>query len=92
MTVVNKTHGEQAADAVVTIGGPGAGPFDADVITLASQPPGDVTSTTATLGGAAITGGAPWAGTWAPLATGARSGITLTVPAATAAVVRLRPR
>jgi hypothetical protein len=92
VTIVNKTYGERAADAAVTIAVPGAGPCDADVITLASQPPGDVTSATATLGGAGITGDAPWSGTWSPLATGARSSITLTVPPATAVVVRLRPR
>jgi hypothetical protein len=91
VTIVNKTYGRQAADAAVTINVPGSGGYEAEVITLAGQPPGDVTSATATLGGAAITGEAPWAGTWSPLASGARSGITLTVPAATAAVVRLRP-
>lgn len=92
VTIVNKTYGGHAADAAVTIGVPGSGPRDAGVITLASQPPGDVTSAAATLGGAPITGGAPWAGTWSPLATGAGPGITLTVPAATAAVVRIRPQ
>ena len=92
VTVVNKTYGEHAADAAVTISMPGAGPHHAEVITLDSGDPGDVTSATATLGGAAITGGAPWAGTWRPLATGARPGITLTVPAATAAVIRIRRR
>ncbi len=91
VTIVNKTYGRQAADAAVTINVPGSAGYEAEVITLAGQPPGDVTSATATLGGAAITGEAPWAGTWSPLASGARSGITLTVPAATAAVVRLRP-
>ena len=91
VTIVNKTYGERAADAAVTIGAPAPGPYDAEVITLASQPPGDVTSAAATLGGATITGAAPWAGTWRPLPAGARSGVTLTVPAATAAIVRLRP-
>jgi hypothetical protein len=90
VTIVNKTYGKRAAHAEVTIGVPGAGPSGAEAITLASQPPGDVTSRGATLGGATITGAAPWAGTWSPLPPGAGSGITLTVPAATAAVVRLR--
>jgi hypothetical protein len=92
VTVVNKTYGEHAADAAVTISVPGPGPHHAEVLTLDSGSPGDVTSGTATLGGAAITGGAPWAGTWRPLATGARPGITLTVPTATAAVVRVQAR
>jgi hypothetical protein len=92
VTIVNKTYGEHAADAAVTITMPGPGPRDAEVITLDSGDPGDVTSATATLGGAGITGDAPWAGTWRPLATGAGPGITLTVPAATAAVVRIRSR
>jgi hypothetical protein len=90
VTVVNKTYGDRAADAAVTISMPGAGPSSAEMLTLASGRPGDVTSATATLGGAPITGDVPWGGTWRPLATGARPDVTLTVPAASAAVVRIR--
>jgi hypothetical protein len=101
VTIINKTHGAQAADAAVTIAppgpgpGPGAGAGDglqgAEVMTLAGREPGDATGSVATLGGAAITGDSPWNGAWSPLAADPEAGISLTVPAATAAVVRIRP-
>ena len=102
VTIINKTHGAQAADAAVTIAPPGpgrgaeggagagAGLQGAEVVTLAGGEPGDATGSTATLGGAAITGAAPWDGGWTPLPADPGAGISLTVPAATAAVVRLR--
>jgi hypothetical protein len=42
----------------------------------------------ATLGGATITGDAPWTGTWSTLPTGS-PGISLTVKAATAVIVKI---
>ena len=59
-------------------------------MTLAGGQPGDATGSAATLGGAAITGDAPWDGDWSPLAADPEAGISLTVPAATAALVRIR--
>jgi hypothetical protein len=90
VTIINKSRGAEAADAAVTIAPPGPGPHGAEVITLAGGEPGDATGETATLGGAAITGDAPWDGEWNSLPAGPGAGITLTVRAATAAVVRIR--
>ena len=90
VTILNKTQGADAADAAVTISPPpGPGMRAAEVITLAGREPGDATGQTATLGGAAITGDAPWAGEWSPLPAGPGAGLSLTVRAATAAVVRM---
>jgi len=58
-------------------------------MTLAGGRPGDAGGTRATLGGATITGGSTWDGTWSPLAADPRPGTGLTVKATTAAVVRL---
>jgi hypothetical protein len=90
VTIINKTHGPQAADADVTIVPPGPGRPSAQLMTLASEPPGeDATQTGATLGGAAITGDTPWNGKWDDLPE-SQGGIALTVKAATAAIVRIR--
>jgi hypothetical protein len=89
VTVINKTHGAGAADAAVTIVPPGPGSRGAEVMTLAGGEPGDATGTSATLGGAVITGDTPWDGKWRALSADPHTGIGLTVRATTAAVVRL---
>jgi hypothetical protein len=90
ITIINKTQGAEAADAAVTI--PPGGPRwrDAEVMTLAGGEPGDATGATATLGGAAITGDAAWDGTWSALPADPDAGVSLTVRATTAAIVRIR--
>jgi hypothetical protein len=90
VTIINKTHGPTAADAAVTIAWPGAAAPRADVMTLASDPPGDASRARATLGGAVISGEHPWAGTWQALPAGPPGGISLTVPATTAAIVAIQ--
>ena len=90
VTIINKTQGAGAADAAVTILPAGPRWRGAEVMTLAGREPGDATGASATLGGAAITGDAPWAGTWAALPAGPRAEVSLTIRAATAAVVRIR--
>jgi hypothetical protein len=91
VTLINKTHGRAAADAAVTITAPGPGPRHADVMTLSSAEPGQAGAGAATLGGAAITGDASWDGQWAALPAGPDgAGISLTVPATSAAVVRIQ--
>jgi hypothetical protein len=92
VTIINKTHGAGAADAAVTIVPPTPGPQGAQFMTLAGGEPGDATGASATLGGAAITGDAAWNGRWSTLSAGPHGGITLTVRATTAAVVRIRSR
>ena len=89
VTIINKAHGAGAGDAAVTIVPPGPGVQGAEVMTLAGGQPGDARGTTVTLGGAAITGDASWNGQWSALPA-PRPGITLTVKATTAAIVKIR--
>jgi hypothetical protein len=74
----------------VTVRPPSPAAQGAEVMTLASAEPGDPGAGGATLGGAAITGDAPWAGQWTALPGDPDdgAGISLTVPATSAAVVR----
>jgi hypothetical protein len=92
ITIINKTHGAGAADAAVTILPAGRGLRGAHVMTLAGEEPGGAAGTHATLGGAAITGAAPWEGKWSALPADPQAGVSLTVEAATAAIVRIRGR
>ncbi len=89
VTVINKAHGAGAGDAAVTIVPAGPGMQDAEVMILAGGQPGDARGTRVTLGGATITGGTPWNGTWSTLTTGPGAGISLTVRATTAAIVKI---
>jgi hypothetical protein len=89
VTIINKTHGPRAADAYVTIVPPGPGQPSAHLMTLASEPPGDATQTSARLGGAAITGDNPWNGEWDALPD-SQAGISLTIKPTSAAIVRIR--
>jgi len=88
VTVINKAHGTGAPDAAVTIV-PGPGVQHAEVMTMAGGQPGNAGGDKATLGGATITGGQPWNGTWRTLPTDPHAGIRLTVKATTAAIVKL---
>jgi hypothetical protein len=89
VTVINKAHGAGAADAAVTVVPPGPGVQGVQVMTLAGGQPGDARGTTATLGGATITGDTPWNGTWSALPTDPRAGIRLTIRATTAAIIKI---
>jgi hypothetical protein len=88
VTVINKAHGANAPDAAVTIVAPGP-VQSAQVMTLAGAQRGDAQGTKVTLGGATITGDAPWNGTWSNVAPGPDSKISLTVQATTAAIVKI---
>jgi hypothetical protein len=90
VTIINKAHGANPPDAAVTIVPPGPGPWDVQTMTLAGGQRGDARGTTATLGGATITGDSPWQGTWSTLPADPGAGISLTVEAATATIVRIR--
>ena len=89
VTVINKAHGAGAEDAAVTIIHPSPGAQAAETMTLAGGQPGDAGGASATLGGAMITGDTPWDGSWTPLPGGPRAGISLTVKAATATIVKI---
>ncbi|MEP7022287.1 MAG: hypothetical protein ABJB47_00415 [Actinomycetota bacterium] len=104
VTIINKTSGTEAADAAITIlpsgaglvgagldgaGLDGAGLVGAQSMTLAGGEPGDATQASVTLGGAAINGDTPWDGKWSALHAHPRAGISLTVRATTAVIVRI---
>jgi hypothetical protein len=89
VTVINKAHGADAPDAAVTIVPPGPPTAAVQTMALTGGQPGDARGTRVTLGGAAITGGTPWDGTWDTLPADPRAGISLTVRAATAVIVKI---
>jgi hypothetical protein len=89
VTIINKAHGANPPDAAVTIVAPGPAIQGAQVMTLAGAQRGDAQGTKVTLGGAAITGDAPWNGTWSTVDVGPDSKISLTVQATTAAIVKI---
>jgi hypothetical protein len=92
VTLINKTHGADATDAQVTLTQAyGAPTFRQRRVMFLTAPQGDVAAKTGiTLGGAAITDDGSWTGTWTPLPQPANGGLlTVTVPAASAAVVEL---
>ena len=74
----------------MTIAPPGAGAHSAQIMTLAGGQPGDARGTRVTLGGATITGDASWNGKWSTLPVDPRAGITLTVKATTATIVKIQ--
>ena len=92
VTVINKAHGASAGDAVVTIVPPSPRLQGVQVMTLAGGQPGDARGATASLGGATITGDTTWDGKWSTLTLPAdpRAGISLTVKATTAAIVKIQ--
>jgi hypothetical protein len=89
VTVINKAHGAGAPDAAVTIAPPGPGVRGAEIMTLAGGQPGDARGARATLGGATITGGTAWDGQWSVLPADPRAGVSLTVRATTAAIIKI---
>jgi hypothetical protein len=89
VTIINKEHGVDARDASVTILAKGLAPAHAGVMYLAAAK-GDVGATSGiTLGGASITNNAQWQGQWTTLRPVKNSQYVLTVPAASAAVVKI---
>lgn len=89
VTVINKTHDSGARDARVTVVPTDFRWTEAASITLAAGEPGNTSSPTATLGGAAITNSGPWQGAWTALPPDSQGRIAVTVQATTAMVVRL---
>jgi hypothetical protein len=73
----------------VTITPPGRRLHGAEYLALTSAGPGQATAAGATLGGAGITGGTAWNGSWNALPAGPRAGISLAVPATTAVIVKI---
>jgi hypothetical protein len=85
LTLINNEHGDSAKDISVTIGQRVA---RAEAVTL-TAPNGDVAATSGiSLGGGEIGTDGSWNGKWTPLET--RGKLVITVPAATAMVVKLK--
>lgn len=91
LTIINKEHGDGARDASMTITGAGTKPTTADFLFLQTAG-GDIAATDGiVLGDAVIDQTGNWKGTWRPLASpAAGNSFQLKIPAATAAIVRLR--
>ncbi len=91
VTIINKTHlsTNDITDALVTVKPNGFTAASAAWIALSNGDPGNASSMTATIGGGSITNNARWVGTWTPLSPDTGSGVTVTVPSTSAAVVRI---
>jgi hypothetical protein len=89
VTIINKEHGDGARGAEVGIKLKGFVPANASAMFL-TVPNGDVGATTGmTFGGGTITNNAPWHGEWTALKAPEKGVCTVTVPAASAAVVKV---
>jgi len=89
VTIVNKEHGAHARDASVTISAKNLGAASVAAMYL-TAPNNDVKATNGvTLGGATITNDAPWLGQWTTLKPATNGHCAITVPAASAAVVKI---
>jgi hypothetical protein len=92
VTIINKTHGPAAATngyVAAALRPKHFAASAAEYIMLESVPPGDCLANAATLGGSPITSTGPWRGEWAPLSVSPDGHCALSVPSASAAIVRL---
>jgi hypothetical protein len=89
VTIINKEHNAGARDAAVTIVPAGFAPGTAVAMFLTASNSNVGATSGVTLGGAGITNNASWAGQWTALSTATNGQCTLTVPAASAAVVKI---
>lgn len=89
VTLINNEHGEKARAAVVTLNG--ANFSHAETVSL-TQASSDVAATNGvTLGGAEITTDGSWAGNWKQVDGVKNGNVSITVPSASAVVVKLKP-
>jgi hypothetical protein len=92
VTAINKEHGDGARGANVTIHAMGTVRGKAAAMFL-TAPGGDAAATNGvTLGGAHITNDASWRGTWTALNPGVEGHYEVTVPAASAAIIKISAR
>ena len=88
VTIINKGHGPGGRSAEVTI--KAAGIVGGGQVIFLRAPNGNVAAKSGvTLGGAPIEDNGSWAGQWAPLAAAKTNQCTMTIPVASAAVVKL---
>ena len=89
VTIINKEHSADARDATVAVQAKNFGATNARALFL-TAPNRDLQATSGiTLGGATITNNAPWLGHWTALKSASDGGYTISVPASSAAVVKL---
>jgi hypothetical protein len=90
VTLINKEHGENGRAATVTLAA-GTNFTQGEIISL-TQSDGDAAATSGiTLGGAEIQRDGNWAGTWKTIYADDAGAFSVTVPAASAMIVRLMP-
>lgn len=90
VTIINKEHGTGARDAKATIIPDGFSSKTAANVIFLTAPKGDVTAITGvTLGGVTITNDAPWQGKWTRVENSLNGTYLLTVPAASAAIIKI---
>jgi hypothetical protein len=91
LTLINKEHGASAREANATLIVPGA--HEGATAVFLTAPNADAaTKTGVTLGGAAITSEGPWLGKWSPLTAATPGRYAVSLPAASATVVRIPAR
>jgi hypothetical protein len=89
VTLINKGYGSEGRDAAVNVELNGFGPGDVSAMSLIVAD-GNVEATRGvTLGGECITNNAAWRGQWTPLGRVIKGRFSVTVPAASASVIRM---
>ncbi|MBV8906280.1 MAG: hypothetical protein JOZ22_21795 [Acidobacteriia bacterium] len=91
VTIINKTHSStnDTTHAQVTVCPHGFAAASASAMLLTDGVPGDASLLMATLGGAPITNNSRWLGQWTPLMPETNGSVSVTVPSATAAIVKI---
>ena len=88
LTIINKEHGPAGRVASLTLTAP-ANAQHAEVLFLTATDANPAATTGITLGGDAISSDAPWQGKWSPLSASQPGRYTLSVPALSAAILRI---
>lgn len=89
VTILDRENGTNARDAAVTIAPSGLLSRSAAVMFLVTTNGGVYATNDITLGGAYITNNAPWLGQWTALSPLTNGQCTVTVPASSAAIVKI---
>jgi hypothetical protein len=90
VTLINKEHGDDGRAATVMLA-PGTNFTQGEIVSLI-QSVGDVAATSGiTLGGSGIESDGSWDGSWKPISADRTGAFSVTVPAASAVIVKLMP-
>ena len=88
VTLINKEHGAAGREAAVKLTAPGDA--KSAVVVFLKAASGEAAARTGiTLGGSPIPADGPWRGSWTPLGTNSAGNLLITLPATSAAVVRI---